>query len=414
MVQLRSTWFRRRFVPIMAGTVLVLGVAACSSSSGSSGGGTTGANGATGTCANIPSGPIKIYDIQSLSGPDAQPGDLALNEAQLDVNYFNAHDSVCGHKLSLTFLNDKSDPALGLSEARQIVAGSGSIMIGDSVSVVQNAIQPYLMKNHVLIVVNNGALALANPQANPTFFDAGPSNAQYAQLMVNWAKAHNLNDLGALSDGTSFAVELTADAQADAQAAGLTWVKTITYSPTAIDLNTQLTEAKLSGIKTLLPTGFTGVPAMVSGLKQIGWSPAFVGWGGLADFGVTAAQVPAGTVDGCSVYYPASGDTTTLLTPENTALLNDLKAKIGVIPGIMGISLLGYPALLVIKAAVIKADSLDGAKLAAAVETLQNLPTNVPGFTLSYSPTNHQGMNSAGLQMCTLKQGPYDILYAAS
>lgn len=411
MVQLRSTWLAHRFVPLMAGAVLVLGLGACSSSSSSSSGGTTGA---TGTCANIPSGPIKIFDIQSLSGPDAQPGGLALTEAQLDVDYFNAHDSVCGHKLSLTFLNDKSDPALGLSEARQIVDGGGSIMIGDSVSVVQNAVQPYLMKNHVLIVVNNGALALANPQSNPSFFDAGPSNAQYAQLMVNWAKAHNLNDLGALSDGTSFADELTADAQADAQAAGLTWVKTITYSPTAIDMTTQLTEAKLSGIKTLLPTGFIGVPAMVAGLKQIGWAPAFVGWGGLADFGVTASQVPAGTVDGCSVYYPASGDTSTLLTAENTALLDGLKAKIGVIPGVMGISLLGYPALLVIKAAVIKADSLDGAKLAAAVETIQNLQTNVPGFTLSYSPTQHQGMNASGLQMCTLKQGPYDILYAAS
>jgi len=412
MLQLRSTSSRHSFIPLMAAAVLVLGVGACSSSSSSSS--AAGTTGATGTCANIPSGPIKLYEIESLSGPDSTSGTLALTESQLNVNYFDAHDSVCGHKFVLDFLNDKSDPATGLSEARQLVTAGGTIMLGDSVSVVQNAIQPYLMQNHVLIVTNNGAFALANPKYNPTFFDAGPSDAQYAQLMISWAKAHNDNDLGALSDGTSFAVELTADAVADAKAAGLTWVKTITYSPTALDLTTQLTEAKLSGIKTLLPTGFIGVPTMVAGLKQIGWAPAFVGWGGLADFGVTASQVPPGTVDGCSVYFPANGDTSTLLTPTNTALLNGLKAKIGVIPGVMGISLLGYTSLLVIKAAILKADSLDGAKLAAAVETIQNLPTNVPGFTLSFSPTQHQGMNASGLQMCTLKQGPYDILYAAS
>ena len=55
---------------------------------------------------------------------------------------------------------------------------------------------------------------------------------------------------------------------------------------------TPLTQAKDAGIKTLFPTGFTGTPAMVAGFKQIGWSPTIVGWGGLNDFGVTAAQVP--------------------------------------------------------------------------------------------------------------------------
>src|SRR6204780_3861949 len=285
MVQSCTDGFRHKFLTIVVGTVLVLGVAACSSSgssSGSSSSGTTGGTSASGgLCSNIPSGPIKIANIEPLSGPTASSGTLTQIESVIEVNYFNAHDSVCGHAFALSNYNDKGDPATSLGIARQLVAQGNVIIVNDSFSSAQNQIQPYFMQQHTLVVNGDGAYALFNAAQNPTAFSTGPSNAQYAQLMVNWAKSHNDNDIGILSDGTSFSVELAADAQADVKAAGLTFVKTITYSPTAIDLTTQLTEAKEAGIKTLFPPGFTGIPAMVSGIKQIGWSPTVIGWGGL-------------------------------------------------------------------------------------------------------------------------------------
>jgi ABC-type branched-subunit amino acid transport system substrate-binding protein len=417
----RMTNFHHRFLPIAVGTVLALGLAACSSSSSSSSsaaGGTAagaGSGSGSGQCSNIPAGPIKIANIEPLSGPTATSGTLTQIESTIEVNYFNAHDSVCGHQLALSNYNDKGDPATSLSIARQLVAQGNVIIVNDSFSSAQNQIQPYLMQQHSLVINGDGALALFNAQQNPTAFSTGPSNAQYAQLMVNWAKSHNDNDIGILSDGTSFSVELAADAQADVKAAGLTFVKTITYSPTAIDLTTQLTQAKQAGIKTLFPTGFTGITAMVSGIKQIGWSPTVVGWGGLNDFGVTAAQLPPGSVDGCDISYTSAQDTSTLLTTENTALLNASKAKIGLNPQTPGV-LTGYFNLLAIKWAVEKANSLDGTKLAAALSAGSSIPTNVAGLNLNWTatPSVHNGFPSSSLKECDLKQGPYDILYAAS
>ncbi len=324
MGQLRMAGFRHGFLPVAAGTLLAVGLAACSSSGSSTSAAGTGGNTAAsgGQCSNIPSGPIKLANIVPLSGPTAQTGQLTEIESTIDVSYFNAHDSVCGHKFALSNYNDAGNPATSLGLARQIVSqGNKPIIMADSFSSAQNQIQPYLMQQHSLVINGDGALALFNAQQNPTAFSTGPSNAQYAQLMVNWAKAHNDNDIGILSDGTSFSVELAADAEADVKAAGLTFVKLITYSPTAIDLTTQLTEAKDAGIKTLFPTGFTGITAMVAGIKQIGWSPKIVGWGGLNDFGVTASQVPPGTVDGCDLSYAPGQPTSTLLTPENVALI---------------------------------------------------------------------------------------------
>src|SRR6266704_60841 len=408
--------FRHGFRPIAVGTVLALGLAACSSSglSSSSSGGTT-SGGGSGLCSNIPAGPIKIANIEPLSGPTASAGTLTEFESTIEVNYFNAHDSVCGHQFALSNYNDKGDPATSLSIARQLVSQGNVIIVNDSFSSAQNQIQPYLMQQHALVVNGDGAFALFNAKENPTAFSTLPSNAQYAQLMVNWAKSHGDNDIGILSDGTSFSTELAADAQADAKAAGLRFIKTITYSPTAIDLTTPLTQARDAGIQTLFPTGFTGVPAMVSGLKQINWSPKIVGWGGLNAYGVTAAQVPPGTVDGCTVSYTQGEPTSKLLTPQNTALLESLKTKIGVTPQTPGI-LGGYFNLLAIKHAIETANSLDGAKLATALSATSNLSTNVPGITLNWTatPDVHNGFPSSGLKECTLKPGPYDILYAAS
>jgi len=413
--------FRHKFLPIAVGTVLALGVAACSSSGSSSSaasgsstsGGSTSSSG--GLCSNIPAGPIKIANVEPLSGPTATSGTLTQIESGIEVNYFNAHDSVCGHQFALSNYNDKGDPATSLGIARQLVAQGNVIIVNDSFSSAQNQIQPYFMEQKTLVVNGDGANALFNAAQNPYAYSTGPSNAQYAQLMVNWAKSHNDNDIGILSDGTSFSVELAADAEADVKAAGLTFVKTITYSPTAIDLTTQLTQAKEAGIKTLFPTGFTGITAMVQGIKQIGWSPVVVGWGGLNDFDVTAAQLPAGAVDGCDISYAPGQPTSTLLTPENVALLNASKAKIGLNPQTAGV-LTGYFDLLAIKWAIEKANSLDATKLAAALSATSSMPTNVPGLNLNWTatPSVHNGFPSASLKECDLKQGPYDILYAAS
>jgi branched-chain amino acid transport system substrate-binding protein len=391
-----------------AAAAVALAAAACGSSDAAGGGGSGSAHG---QCSNIPAGPIKIANILPLSGPTASAGQLTQSQSEINVSYFNAHDSVCGHKLQLTNYNDQGDPATSLSLARQLVSQGETIVLQDSYSSPQNLIQPYLMKEHVLVVANNGAIALSNPAHNPTFFNFGPSNAQYAQVMVNWAKSHGDNDVGIISDGTSFSVELAADAAADARAAGLRFIKTITYSPTAIDLTTPLTQAKQAGVKTLFPTGFTGIPAMVSGMKQISWSPNVVGWGGLATFGVTASQVPTGAVDGCDDSYQ-QGNTSALLTSQVTALLEASKAKIGLNPSTPGV-LLAYTALTIIKHAIIQANSLDGPKLAAAVEATKNLPSILPGYSWTFSPSSHNGFPAAQRKECELKTGPYNILYAA-
>jgi hypothetical protein len=100
--------FRRGFLPVAAGAVLAIGLAACGSSAASSGGTSDNAAGGSGECSNIPAGPIKLADIVLLSGPTATSGELTAVESTIMVNYFNAHDSVCGHKFTLPTTTTKA------------------------------------------------------------------------------------------------------------------------------------------------------------------------------------------------------------------------------------------------------------------------------------------------------------------
>jgi hypothetical protein len=72
--------------------------------------------------------------------------------------------------------------------------------------------------------------------------------------------------------------------------------------------------------------------------------------------------------------------------------------------------------LLAIKWAIEKANTLDGTKLAATLSSASSVPTNVSGLNLDWTvtPDVHNGFPAASLKECTLKQGPYDILYAAT
>src|SRR3984957_5359001 len=194
----------RASIAVVVVAALAMVLSACSSSSKSSTGtssaaattaaGTASSSAAAGgkQCSNIPAGPIKAANIVPLGGPTATSGELAQTTSTIIVDYFNANNSICGHPIQLITENDKGDPATSLSLARQLVSQGVSIVVND-----------------------DGALALFDPKTNPTAFSFGPSNAQYAQTMVDWAKSHNDNNIGIISDGTSFSVELAADAGAD-------------------------------------------------------------------------------------------------------------------------------------------------------------------------------------------------------
>jgi branched-chain amino acid transport system substrate-binding protein len=409
----RSVGIRRATVPAALSAALLLTAAACSSSSSSTA--AAGAAPSAKACADIPAGPINVYNIIPLTGPTATSGELIESIAGVAANYFNAHSSICGHQIAVHNLDDKGDPATSLGIARQLVNNGDTIVMQDSFGAAEDLIHPYLMQHHVLIVNGNGAYSLYNAKQNPYSFSVGPSNEEYAEVMVNWAKSHGYNNVGILTDGSSFGNELTQDTLAQMKTDGLHLVKIVTYSPTSVVLTTPVEQLRQAGAQTVFPTGFTDVLQIVQAIKQVGWSPHLVGWGNLAVFGVTAGQVPPGTVDSCDYRYTPGQPTSTLLTPTITGMLKAEAAKIGINTQTFGV--IGeYIQFQALAHAIETAGSLNGPKMAAALDSTSSLPTVVPGLNLDFTatPSVHNGYPLSYFTECTMQTGPYDIRYAAS
>src|ERR1700730_10269867 len=184
----RSVGIRRTAVPAALGAALLLFAAACSSSTSSGTAAAGGASSAT-ACADIPAGPINVYNIVPLTGPTATSGQLIEAIAGVAADYFNAHGSICGHQIAVHNIDDKGDPATSLGIARQLVNAGDTIVMQDSFGAAEDLIHPYLMQHKVLIVNGNGAYSLYDAKQNPYSFSVGPSNQEYAQVMVNWAKS---------------------------------------------------------------------------------------------------------------------------------------------------------------------------------------------------------------------------------
>src|SRR3984957_18935367 len=230
----RSVGIRRVAAPAALSAALLLTAAACSSSTAAAGGSGSGsaAGGASQAkvCSDIPAGPINVYNIVPLTGPTATSGQLIEAIAGVAAAYFNAHSSICGHQIAVHNIDDKGDPATSLGIARQLVNAGDTIVMQDSFGAAEDLIHPYLMQHKVLIVNGNGAYSLYNAKQNPYSFSVGPSNQEYAEVMVNWAKSHGYNNIGILTDGSSFGTELTQDTLAQMKADGLKLVKEVTYS----------------------------------------------------------------------------------------------------------------------------------------------------------------------------------------
>src|SRR5580704_816822 len=94
----RSVGIRRATMPAVLSAALLLTAAA---------GGAPSAK----ACANIPAGPINVYNIVPLTGPTATSGQLIVAIAGVAANYFNAHGSICGHQIAVHNIDDKGDPA---------------------------------------------------------------------------------------------------------------------------------------------------------------------------------------------------------------------------------------------------------------------------------------------------------------
>jgi branched-chain amino acid transport system substrate-binding protein len=376
----------RAALALSAGACLVL--AGCSSSgNGGPGGGsaTAGSSPSSSAGGAIPSGAIKVGLITPLSGALGGLGEGIKNSIQAFVTEVNAGGGIEGHQLQLIVENDQNDPATGVAAAQKLKSEGAVVTFGAGLGAVVASTLPVLMKEKILVIFNESADAYATDVAKfPYYFAPESIDKVEMQGMAGYAKKTGATKVGTITDGLPYSLDNQADFVAAAKADGLTVVAQQTYSPTAVDLSTQVAALKSAGAEAIAATTETQLPALYTAVKQLNWNPLILGNQVTPLDGATEAT--SNTVYPCmdplaKGQSPAAGVVSAINTVKKAGAQ-------GVEPEAM--TIYRDEVQLFVKA-VEQAGSTDPDKLKAALETFTNIAPTGQAYKYTFTASSHAG-----------------------
>jgi branched-chain amino acid transport system substrate-binding protein len=384
----------------IAGALVVAGCGSNSSSGGSSGSGKSG----------IPSGPIKLGALFTMSGPSAPIGVAQKAAFTALVNRLNQEGGIAGHQVQLVSYNDKGDPAVAVAMATKLVSDKVAAIVYHGTSATNSQTVPVFTKAKLPQVVLDGTVGFDDPKKLPYTFTTYPSFDQTTAKTVEYAISQGTKTLGLITDGLPYGKQLENGLKKAAAGKDIKLVGPVTYSPTAVDVTTQLRQLKSQGVDGIAVLAATGIGHIYDGLRTLGWTPhiygtevaRFVGYdalGSLADDVTITCNVPL--KQGSS------------LDPGIANVLKTVSAKTGVTPTTPS-SVIFNDDLGIVKAAIERAKSTDSTALKNTLEHMADVSYTSPEYSYTFSSTQHNGFPGSKVGICRVKpMGPYDYGYAA-
>jgi branched-chain amino acid transport system substrate-binding protein len=387
---------RPRSITRLLSTLAVVAGIAATSACGSDSAGADGGKGG-----GIPDGPIRIGMVAELSGQSAAIGNYQVKTQKALAVYINAHGGIAGHKVELVVENNQSDPATAVISARKLVQKKVAATVFTGLtSSGKDQVLSVLAKAKIPSIDPTPDPKYDNPDQYPYFFSDNPTDQNAMVAVAGFAKKHGYDQIGQLGDSTPFAKSLEEHFSDKAKAAGLTILKTVDYPTTATTMTTQLSLLRESGVKTIGLWCQVSCGKVYDGLRQIGWAPPvltthvmyYAGFDSVKELGKT-------TFGDCPISVPAGAQ------PNKT--MRDVIEAVAAKTGGVNVTSQGIPlnadSWLILKTGIEKANSLDGAKIVKAIESIKGKSFANPDIEYTFSADHHSGFAAAepeSIPMC--------------
>lgn len=146
-------------------------------------------------------GPIPIGVLTSLTGTFTPWGIQTRDGSQLAVDEINASGGIHGRKLQLFVADDGSSPTTGIDSFRRLTQQDHVVALGGLIdSDVATATARLAEQAHIpMFLVKAGASEILTASSRYTFRTCLPSAAEVAGPILQYAEAHHLNSVGAIS-----------------------------------------------------------------------------------------------------------------------------------------------------------------------------------------------------------------------
>jgi len=235
-----------------------------------------------------------------LTGANAAVGEQFRKGAEKAAAAINAKGGINGEKVSLSFGDDASDPAQGVSVANKFVADGVGFVIGHYNSGVSIPASD--------VYAENGVLEITPGSTNPTYTERGQWNTfrvcgrddQQGAVAGKYIVDHlKTEPLAIINDKTSYGTGLADEVKKYVNAAGVKEVVDDGITVGDKDYSVLISKLKAAGVKTIYFGGlYTEAGLIVRQAAEQGLKAKLMAGDGItsSEFGQIAGKAAAGTL----------------------------------------------------------------------------------------------------------------------
>ena len=353
--------------------------------------------------------PIKIGAFLSVTGPAAFLGDPELKTLQMLIADINAKGGIHGHPLELIHYDTGGNPREAVNFVKRLIRKDHvDLLIGGTTSGDTLAVIPEVEKEGIPFISLAAAVEITEPTKKWVFKVAPTDRMAVARIFAD-LRQRGLTKIALITGDGGFDKSGHAQILKLAPEYGITLVANESYGNKDTDMTTQLTKIRATDAQAILNFGFGQAPAIVTkNIKQLDITLPLYHSHGVAS--KTFIELAGTAAEG--VRLPASALVVAEQLPESnlqkSALLayqQQYESQHGPVSTFGGH---GYDSLMIAKAAIERAGSVDKAKVRDEIEKTKGFIGTAGVFNLS--PENHMGLGPDAFKMVEIRNGAWKIV----
>lgn len=352
-------------------------------------------------------GEIKIgYNADQSASGAAELGLSGRYGFEAAIEDINAKGGVLGRKLVAVIRDDAAAPPKSIQNMNELIDNEKvAAVVGPTNS--GNALAwLHIPQQKKVPVISHVATATditaryAKEAQNYIFRVSMVDREQLALLSAYAVKASKDKKIGIIADTTGYGQAATKDLQEILPLHGITPVGVEKFGPKDTDMTSQLAKLKAAGADMIISGSLADATAQVlKSMEKMDYYPGLLStWGSINSplINIAGPKLAEKTV------FAAS--TTADANPKAKALSARLLAKYPNMPAFVSAAQ-GYDSVLLIAAAITKANSTDGDKVAAALEDLGPVEGIIKTYNKPFSKANHEALGVADFHLAQWKDG---------
>jgi branched-chain amino acid transport system substrate-binding protein len=353
--------------------------------------------------------PIKVGAIFAVTGPASFLGAPEKKTAEMFVEKLNEAGGVNGHQIELIVCDSGGSTEKAISLARQLIDEDKVLaIIGPSTSGETLQIKDICEEGKTILLSCAAAETIVDPIASYVF-KTPQKDSDAARRIFETMKDLGITKIGVVTSNAGFGIAGGKQLAKLAPDYDVTIAISETYDKQVPNLGDVLTKVKGADVQAVVNWSIVPAQSLIAqNMQQIGLNvPLFQSHGfGNIKYVEQGGEAANGTIFPCGRLLVA--DVLPDDHPQKKVLAEykkDYESQYKEDASTFGGH--AYDALLLLTEAIKKADSVDGAKIRDALETLQNVVGT--GGVFNLSATDHNGLDKDAFEVLTVKDGKFAV-----